>query len=398
MKRLTALILSFVIAVSLFGCGAAETAPAQTVPETTAPAETTVPPTETETEPPVTEPVFDLSTWQGNYDQGLYYMEGKRWQEAYDAFAAAVALDPQQPDGYAQRGNVLLRLEENEENLSLAWEDYQQALTLEDTNALAHLGIVDVHIRRAEYDKADAAMENAVKKTDNDPLLEKMVSCLDRGIYMDSSYKYRFTRERYYDNGGRYIGYITVKYEDGIPALAESFNASGKSVSVLELSEIKEGNVTERNYYGINLTGTAPVLNRHYQKTTLHDDGSREYESVSYGRDGSRGSSGHSYYNADDQLIRHESYDSNGNLQFYSTAEYDAEGRQLLSCNHNADGTIREYTEFHYDSEGKQIRSDYYYGGELNSYRVSVYDEAGHRIAVEHYDKNGVLTLSVVDE
>lgn len=397
MKRVLTVVLACMLVLGLFGCGAEEAAPVQTVPETTAPAETTVPPTEAETEPPITEPVFDLTTWQGSYDQGLYFMESKRWQEAYDAFDAAVALDPQQADGYARRGNARILMEENEENLSLSWEDYQQALTLDDTNARAYLGIVDVHIRRAEYDKADSAMENAVKKTDNDPLLSKMVSWLDQGKYLDSSYTYRYTRKRYYDNGGRYIGCITVKYEAGIQVLAESFNASGKSTGVLELSEIKEGNVTEEVSYWVETRESDVIVCKYIEWKTVHDDGTSELKSTMYKANGTPSSSGHTYYDADGNSIRHESYDSNGNMQFYSTSEYDSEGRVIRSCNYIEDGTLKEYTENIYDSDGRMIRSDFCRGnGELISYTITLYTENGRVKGQETYSPNGELLRAVI--
>jgi len=389
MKRVFAVVLSLILVLSLYGCGTGEAASAQTVPETTVPAETTVPPTEAEAEPPVTEPVFDLSTWQGNYDQGLYFMEGKRWQEAFDAFDAAVALDSQQPDAYAQRGNALILVEENEENLSLALEDYQRALAMDKANALAYLGIVDVHIRRGEYDEAKAAMNDAVKKTNNDPLLSKKVDQLDRGFFSDSSNLARYSRTKYYNGQGKYSGCVIAKYDNGNVISVESFDSKDKTTGFVEPSKVVNGNVEEKIWYDVTGCETEVTVRKVITTTTTNPDGTTEAEIVAFDRNNKRMSSDYTYYDANGRSIRSEHYDADCNLQSYSISEYDLAGNMIRNNRYYPDGTLEQYHIYEYDEKGNKTRVNFYdANGQLMTYIVYRYNEQGAFLGSEVYSAN----------
>lgn len=397
MKQVLALMLVLVLVLCLFGCGAGETAPAQTAPETTVPEETTVPPTEAETEPPVTEPVFALSTWQGNYDQGLYFMEGERWQEAYAAFDAAVALDPQQPDGYAQRGNALILLEENEENLSLAWEDYQHALTLDEANALAYLGIVDVHIRRCEVDEAIAAMEDALAKNDNDPVLTERSEQLDNGRFVDSANKNRYARRMFYNGEGAYCGYVLTEVADGKTSCVKSFDAKGNLTGCVEVSKATTDNVTVYNGYHINVSNNERyvVVARTIETTTRNADGTYELETVSFNSDGERTSSNLAYHDVDGRVVRQENFDADGNLRSVDTKEYDESGNEIRIVRYFPDGSLDQSIVYEYDDNGNRIRSDFFNeNDELTSYSLYYYDDQGKSLGMESYQPDGGLMYS----
>lgn len=399
MKPVFSILLTLALMLGLFGCSSGEAVPTEATAESTAatvPVEVTVPPTEAE--PPVTEPVYDLNTWQGNYDQGLSYVQDHQWENAITAFEAAIALDPQKADAYAQRGNVRIRMEESEDTLKLAWEDYQKALSLDGANALAYRGVVDIHIRRGEYDQADAAMADAAAKTNNDPLLDFVRNNIENGIYMDSSYQYRRTVQTLYNSENKYIGSVIVEYEDGIAVTAESFNASGKSTGFVELSTVTDGNVTTTVFYGISIGHEDVSVSKRIDTETIHEDGTSEKVSVSYNRDGKPGSTGHTYYDAAGNEVRHESYGSDGALQFYSTRELDSQGRVIRINNYNSDDTLREYTLHFYDSEGKQIRTEFYVGDNMRDYTLHMYTEDGYLKARETYSPDGELLHKVVFE
>lgn len=395
MKRFFALILLLTVILCLFGCSAGETVPDVTTAETVQ-EEQTVATTEEETTAQTTEPAFDLSTWQGNYDQGLYCMETEDWQEAIAAFDAAIALDPAQADAYAQRGNARILSGETDGNLTLAEEDYRQALTLDEDNALALLGIVDIHIRREEFEDALTAVRAAVEKT-SDPLVAERAEKMENGFYPDSSGTTRLKRKQQYVSED-YLGHLEIVYDkDGNEKSAEAFDPSGKSVVFLELSTSVDGNVTIRNTFCNNIDHHVYYITRVVQTTTTAADGSCQTESAFYDRSGALESSTCMWYDAEGKKLKEENYDADNKLLSCETCEYDAAGNMIRSDTTMSDGgSLR--TTYEYDAEGRLLReNDYRDGSETpTSYMVYLYDENGRRLGHELYDGNGKLLWSSI--
>lgn len=392
MKKRFAMLLA--TAMLLSGCGAEK--PAANIPETTLAAENQAGTEPEETIPATTEAAFDLTTWQGNYDLGLSYADSKEWKLAYDAFDAAVALDPQQPDAYARRGLARVCLEETEENLSLSCEDYQQALALDEGCALAYRGIADVHIRRGEYDEAEDVIKDAWEKTNQDPALNGVVKNLEHGVFVDSSGRPRYSRETFYNSQGEHCGWLITEYDDnGNQISVESFDSNGKSTGFVEISTVTKDNVTVDINCGIGITQNKVVVSKRVTTTTTNPDGSYDVLEESFDANGKKGSYGHNFYDAQGQLTYFESYDKTGNMDYYATFEYDSDGKQIRSDHYNPDGTLREYNTFDYDVNGN-ISTSYLYDGNdvLLHYTVNLYDEQGHRIGWETYDGSGNLTYT----
>lgn len=395
MKRFFALILLLTVILCLFGCSAGETVPDVTTAETVQEEQTDAT-TEEETTAQTTEPAFDLSTWQGNYDQGLYCMEKEDWQEAIAAFDAAIALDPAQADAYAQRGNARILSGETDGNLTLAEEDYRQALTLDEDNALALLGIVDIHIRREEFEDALTAVRAAVEKT-SDPLVAERAEKMENGFYPDSSGTTRLKREQQYVSED-YLGHLEIVFDkDGNEKSAEAFDPSGKSVVFLELSTSVDGNVTIRNTFCNTIVNHVYYITRLVQTTTTATDGSCQVETVFYDRSGALETSECAWYDAEVKKIKEECYDADNKLLSCTTYEYDAAGNMIRSDTTMSDGGSL-CTTYEYDAEGRLLReNDYRDGSETpTSYMVYLYDESGRRLGHELYDGNGTLLWSSI--
>ena len=399
MKRYIVMLMILAAMLSLLGCSAEEALPEATVTETV-PAETSVQDTEAETEaetvPQPTEPAFDLTTWEGNLDRGQYCMEKEDWQEAIAAFDAAIALDPAQADAYAQRGNARILSGETDGNLTFAEEDYRQALTLDEDNALALLGIVDIHIRREEFEDALTAVRAAVEKT-SDPLVAERAEKMERGYYPDSSGTTRLRREMQYEFED-YLGYLEIVYDkDGNEKSAEAFDPSGKSVVFLELSTSVDGNVTIRNTFCNNIVNHVYYITRIVQTTTTAADGSCQTESAFYDRSGALESSTCTWYDAEGKKLKEENYDADNKLLSCETCEYDAAGNMIRSDTTMSDGgSLR--TTYEYDAEGRLLReNDYRDGSETpTSYMVYLYDENGRTLGHELYDGDGKLLWSSI--
>ena len=393
MKKSFALLLAAVMLLALCGCGAEAPVSA---PETTAAAETQAP-TEQETVPATTEAAFDLTTWQGNYDLGLSYLDSKDWQQAYDAFDAAVALDPQKADAYARRGLARVCLEETEENLSLSWEDYQQALTLDENCALAYRGIADVHIRRGEYDEALAVAVDAKEKINDDSSIRFELQRMENGEFYDSSNMMRFSRRKYYYKE-QYIGRVDVSYdENGNGKFVEVFNATDKSIGSFELGTIVDGNTKIQNSFSTLAGASGVSISKRINTTVTSADGSYEYETVAFNTKGNVEFSTREWYDINGRIIRREDYNAVGELKGYTTSEYDEAGNEIR-CNHyNPDGTLHQFNLLDYDSEGKLLRMDYRdANGDLLTYILYIYDENGNHIGEESYNADGVLEHSAI--
>lgn len=394
MKRSFVLLLIFSVFLSLCACTAGETVPV--VPETTAAVETQAS-TELETTPPTTMPDFDLSTWQGQYDMGLYHMENEAWQEAISAFDAAIALDPAKADAYAQRGNARILSGETEENLTISMDDYQQALNLDETNALAYLGVIDIHIRRGEYDEAEAAMEDAKEKTNNDPLLDEKCKQLDQGRFVDSSNVIRYSRKLHYNGDGTYCGYVITEYENGSVCCVKSFDAEGNSTGCVEVSTVSEDNVTVKNWYHIDhrTNELSVVVEKTLETTTTNQDGTYDVETVSFDSDSKRTSSNHTYFDAEGRAVRKENYDANGNMRSYDISEYDSAGNEIRIDRYFPDGTLDQYILYEYNDYGKYAKCEFFNGNnELTSYVLYYYNEQGKILGTETYRANGELLYS----
>ena len=385
MKRLFPVFLALMMVLCLFGCSSQE------VQETQAPAQVQLPETTQETTvPPTTQPM----TWQEHYDRGLSLMQGKDWQGAYASFDAAVALDPQQADAYVQRGEALIRTEENEQNLEAALADYQQALTLDPSHVQAHLGITDIHIRRAEYEEALAYLKSAAENL-SDPAVDEQLAKMEANIFKDSQNTLRYAYEEYFVKN-KYIGYTTQTYDkDTKLRYYKSFDAKGNPVSSVELKTTKEGNVKYKDSVLITIEEDAVYIEKVTYITTTNPDGSYEEELIYYDQDGNISASSKEWYDINKCLIKHDYFDANGVLTHYYANEYDDNGNCVIENFYNADGTLNQRKTFEYDSEGRRVRTNIYYSSEeLSSYTLHLYDEFGNPVGNESYDSSGNLKTS----
>jgi len=386
MKKRFAMLLA--AAMLLGGCGAEAPVSA---PETTAAAETQAP-TEQETVPATTEAAFDLTTWQGNYDLGLSYLDSKDWQQAYDAFDAAVALDPQKADAYARRGLARVCLEETEENLSLSWEDYQQALTLDENCALAYRGIADVHIRRGEYEDARCVLQSAIEKSE-DPVIKQKLSEFDEGVFMDSADTVRFRQELWYNKVNEYIGREDVYLDvNGASYLISAFDRNGKPMGSVETGTVVDGNVELKTTISVHANDEYIYVTKLTIQTTTNYDGSYDIVETHYDTNGKINRSEHSFYNSLSLCVRSEKYDANSHLTGYDIYEHDDAGNAIRIEHYDTDDELTGYELREYNAQGKLIKQSLFRtDGSSDGYVVYLYDENGKRVGHESYDENGNL-------
>jgi len=390
MKKRAALLLTAAMLLTLSGCGTKEP---EAAPETALAAETKTATEPEGTTPATTEALYDLSTWQVKCDLGLSYLCSKEWQLAYDAFDAAVNLDPQQPDAYAQRGLARVCLEETEETMSLSWEDYQQALALDDGCALAYRGIADVHIRRGEYEDVRSVLQSVVEKS-QDPAVTQMLSEFDQGVFADSAGTVRFRQELYYNRENEYIGCKDTYFDvNGASFLISAFDSNGKSMGSVETGTVIDGNVELKTTIASHINNEYIYITKVTKQTTTHSDGSYDIVQTHYDTNGKIEKSNHSIYDSLSHCIRSENYDANTCLTGYDTYEYDDAGNATRIEHYDTDDAMINYELREYNAQGKLIKQSWFWpDGSSNGYFVYLYDENGKTMGHESYDENGNLS------
>ena len=357
MKRITALLLTALLLLSLVACGG-------------------------------------KGTWQEQYDLGMRYLNEGNYEEAVIAFTAAIKIDPKRPEAYLGRGSAYVGAGETAENLAAAQADYEKALELDDTNAEAYLGLADVYIRQGEYDKAQELLRQALDKTGGDQRIADKLAELENGDVTDAEGRIR--RTMHYNGSGALIGWFSYTYntygEGWAVRTITAFDAAGNQTAYGENTWEDTENGGSGTDYGECVEEDSLWLQRIDSEETYQDDGSVVEEQVYYDRNGTVSGRGRNYYDADHRCIRSESFEPDGTLIGYIISEYDENGNEIRYSWYMADGSPANYAVMQYDENGNMIRSESYDAdGRLQDYNVNTFDENGNLIRSESYDGDGTL-------
>ena len=137
MKRLTALLLTILLLLSLAACGGKD-------------------------------------SWQEQYDLGMRYLNEGSYQEAIIAFTAAIEIDEKRPEAYLGRGRAYVLSGETDENLNAARSDFEKALELDPSYVDAWLDLADIYIRLGDYDSAEETLRRGYETTESLEISQKM--------------------------------------------------------------------------------------------------------------------------------------------------------------------------------------------------------------------------------
>lgn len=302
-------------------------------------AESTKPASEEETvteKTGVPEPVA-LPSWNEEYDLGTEYLSAGNYNDAISAFSEAISAAPEEISPYLARGSayVLQSTADSsaaDEALASAWNDYEAASKLDETNEEAYLGMADVLIRREEFDEAYDLL-SSVKDTVsvNTKILEKIREIEEDGTYKDSSEQVR--KKGIFDADGNLKEYYVYEYN------AAGYKTGWKIYRDGELSQ--------------------------YCVVTFGDDG---------------------------LPARNDYYYPDGTLISWQTMEYDENGLEIRRDVYTEkEGHVAYYLTY-YDEEGKETGYDGYYAdGTMFGYWRSEYDEEGHLLQETHYNPDGSI-------
>ena len=277
-----------------------------------------------------------IVSWTEMYNLGLAYFSMEEYEEAITAFTEAIEVNAEQAPVYVSRGDAYVLREASdekavEENLDLAWTDYETASKLDQTLAEAYLGMADVLIRREEFDEAhDLLVSVQATVSDQTKLLGK-VQEIEAGTYKDSSSQIR--RKDVFDPDGSMIRYTIYEYD-----------GTGRRTGW-------------RNY--------------------TPEAGLTEYCVVTFGDNG--------------LVVRNEFYYPDGTPGSYQTMEYDENGLETRRDIYSKGEHVAYYVTY-YDEEGKETGYDGFYAdGTMFGYWRSEYDQNGNLLQEKHYNPDGTL-------
>lgn len=323
---------------------------------------------------------LESATWQNQYDLGIRYLSEENYEDAIDAFTAAIGIDATQALAYVGRGDAYARSGDSEENLAAALADYQAALELDKTLSSVWLGLADVYIRQGNYDQALETLQKGLEASGSDQSISDKIAEIEEGNIADSSGALR--RLTGYDSSGEVAWYHIFDYnEAGQQSAVTAYDAKGNQIGYMELEYDEEGRILKQNDYLIE-TGEISGYNEYeydnsgnrIKDTFCSLDGRPEcYDLFEYDDKGKRtgscryncGKNGDylstiSEYDEMGNEIKTTWYDTNGNVSGYYIYEYDSDGNPLRMDNCDVDGTIREYGIWLYDDNGKFIGQEYY--------------------------------------
>lgn len=267
---------------------------------------------------------LNLDTWQGQFDLGIKLLNEGNYKEAIFAFTKSIQIDPNHSEVYVYRGQAYISLDETDENLTLAHDDYTKAIMLDNNCVNAYLGLADVYIRRGEFEKAIEILKEGFSNIGKSKEIEEKIKEFESNEIKDTDGNVR--KEINYNPDGTVASYEIYTYKNGKISEMRLFNAD----DTLSVTGIYQYNAQGQRIKVSEYDNTGILIDYFIYE---HDLNGRE--------------------------ILEECYDKDGQLLRYSTYEYNNETIKI--CQYDSDDTLREYILHgedwwgRYDSTGKLI-------------------------------------------
>ena len=290
---------------------------------------------------------------------------------------------------YVGRGTAAVLGGENEASLAKAQADFEAALVLDEKSEDAWLSLIDVYIRRGDYDKALELAKEALEKTGGEGVKAKLEE-LESGNVSDSQNQMR--RRTGYDGNGALVYWHDYTYnEKGQHDSVTSYDAAGVQIGYIALTYDENGNML-RSY---NYFSTGEITPTDF----TYNEQEQIIKSVRYNVDGTISSTSTSEYNSDGKKVREDSFSSNGSLSYYYIYEYNDQGQRVKRNRYGSNGELTSYLTYEYNERGQRVsENSYSKDGTLNSYNITKYDESGKSIGTDRYNADGTLQSSTVNE
>lgn len=163
-------------------------------------------------------------TWEEKYNLGLRYLREEKYEEAIIAFTSAIEINPKKALAYIGRGNAYVGLGTTTDNLTAAKADYTEAISLDETNTDAYLGLANVYIILEEYEAVKTLLQDADKWIPSEET-EKILSSLPIDTSGPENQESEDTNiyHSYFDNPLSYEEIRTAVLSQGIDLTSEMY-------------------------------------------------------------------------------------------------------------------------------------------------------------------------------
>ena len=280
----------------------------------------------------------------------------------------------------------------DEQDYDAALEMYLAMLDEDPMNADAYLGIVEVYLRRGDYDTALKYAKEGYDKTGDERLLEK-INMIESGNISDSRGN-RLKMTVFDENGNIKFWHEYTYDKDGRENGVTSYDVNGNQISHVD-EEYTDEHVVSYWWDDTGIIG---------KEEFFIDSNGRYYKGISYDEDGNIDNYMEFEYSGDSDRRSCESYyDENYVLSNVWEYTYDSEGREteVHITYYDNEGSILydDYQTREYDSDGRLVK---YSGldGDRNVlwYDTYEYDENGNMIREFRYDGDGTLNQEITYE
>ena len=302
-------------------------------------------------------------------------LDDDEYEEAIKYFSLVLDANPASIPALIGRGDAYVRWEER---LDLAQSDYEAALDLDSRSNEAFLGLIDVYIRRADYDRALDLATSAYRRTDYETLRRKIEE-LETGNITDSQGRSR--RITGYDPDGSRIWHIDISFERNRESRATGYDGAGALVGHVDVLYDQAGRVIQSHIdfetdgligfvtYEYNADGDLSRDNRYFLSGTLANYGTYEYNELR-------------------QLVKITHHGANGEVVQYAIHEYDINGIMGETTVFSPDDKIISYAL--HDEDGRATEKKIFnLDGTLFLHTTYEYDEKGDLAAIITFDADG---------
>ena len=310
----------------------------------------------------------------------------KEMEEALALLNDVLAVNPEDEVCIMNKVMILTRLKDDEENFAQAEAIYQKILEKNPADPTGWLGMVDLAIRRGQYEKAEELIAQA-EQAGGAAYLASIQAGIQAGEYVDNSGRIR--KKIAYDENGNVLWYQEHSYTLD-SEVAVSYDAEGKETGRAEAKWDPVNQTFLKNFYADYETGVyIAQLN-----TEIREDGTRVTTTTEI-KSGSVLNEETLFPAKDNQQIT-EFRNAEGTLLWMSTADLDADGKktQVLTQEYEGDKVVRyRSVRYEYDEQGRILKEIYEGGDDLEhfvTYSHTDYLYEGDRlVSIKQYDSKG---------
>ena len=292
------------------------------------------------------------TTWQEQYDLGVRYLSEGNYDEAILAFTQAIEIDSRNAEAYLSRAAAYL---------AVGGEEAQ-------SNAAAnYIAAADLYIEQGDSERAEQVLKEALEMMGaNQQIADKLEEIT---LLSDDSRAHKpIFENKYYDDGTLWIEY---EYDQNDELVKESwYNTDGSLQRVYEYDT--NGNMIKHSKYAYTPDGALEL----YIITEFDAEGNIVKNST-FNSDGSLNDCWITEYDINGNKVKESRIVADGRLDYVK--EYNANGNLILEMWYDYDSGSYMHIESEFDSNGN-LTKEIWYDSDGTVAHVYEYDIHGNEI------------------